>query len=245
MQRVFFCRFRKGLSLLVIMFLTLNLSGCLVMFSKGQAPLPTSENNTEKRSSSKYADIRRPHVYAMRGWLGIFSKGMDELAQKVEKQLGFSSESMSYHEKNRLIKHLVYEYKMGRLRGGIVLVGHSFGADAQVDVAKALSRYNIPVRLLIAVEPTRKEIIPPNVKQVYQLASGTSGPKRLLGWGMPYEITDTNTLVERLDVARGPETKGMHHFNMTTHPKTLEIELDLIKNAFKSVKSQTKEKARV
>lgn len=203
-----------------------------MMLAKGGANL----NHTHRATSSAEKNTRQdnpgqPKVYAMRGWLGIFSQGMDKLAQQVRDKWGYQAEAMSYHEKDQLIQHITHNYRQGKITGDIILVGHSFGADAQVEVARALGKINIPVRLLIAVEPTRKQTISSNVSEVYQLASGTSFPKRLLGWDAPFDKANSKTIVKQIDLATGKGAKNMHHFNMTTYPKTLRLELALIKQA--------------
>jgi hypothetical protein len=49
------------------------------------------------------------------------------------------------------------------VRGPIVLIGHSLGADAVVEVADALARYNIPVALMVLFDGTEPHQIPANV----------------------------------------------------------------------------------
>lgn len=223
--------------------LTTPLSGCLVMLAKGGVDL----SEQSRLASSHHKPIKKQthpvHVYTMRGWLGIFSQGMDTLAQKVENELGIQAKAMSYHERDKLISHITTAYDAGELKGDIILVGHSFGADAQLEVAKALDEHNIPVKLLIAIEPTRKKVIPKNVSHVYQLASGTSFPKEMLGWGRVYDKTSAQTTVKRMDLTKGEGADKMHHFNMTTYPKTLNLELDLIKQVLGAQQPQTTARA--
>jgi len=45
----------------------------------------------------------------------------------------------------------------------VVLIGHSLGADAIVEIADALARYNIPVALLVLFDGTATHQIPANV----------------------------------------------------------------------------------
>lgn len=228
------CRSRANMMLrsCMLLFLVTPLTGCLMMLAKGGVNLSDNPSVASTRHGFK-KQPQRAHIYTMRGWLGIFSQGMDELAQKVESELGYDAKVMSYHEKDKLIKHITHAYESGQLDGDIILVGHSFGADAQMDVARALDKYHIPVKLLIAIEPTRKKVIPKNVNHVYQLASGTSLPKRVLGWGQDYDKTNILTTVEKMDLTKGDGAEKMHHFNMTTYPKTLKVELDLIKQVLK------------
>lgn len=100
-------------------------------------------------------------VYLLRGFLNVFSLGMDDLATKLQAE-GISATVMNHAEADLVTSRIVTSYNGGD-RGPIVLIGHSLGADAVVEVADGLARYNIPVALLVLFDGTEPHQIPANV----------------------------------------------------------------------------------
>jgi hypothetical protein len=100
-------------------------------------------------------------VYLFRGFLNIFSLGMDDLAAKLEAD-GISATVTNHADADLITSRIVTSFN-GGVRGPIVLVGHSLGADAIVEVADALAQYSIPVALLVLFDGTEPHQIPENV----------------------------------------------------------------------------------
>jgi hypothetical protein len=117
---------------------------------------------TPPAAAQKYPQaLGPPKVYLLRGFLNIFSLGMDDLATKLQAE-GISATVMNHAEEDFLASRIVTAYNAGD-HGPIVLIGHSLGADAIVEVADALARYNIPVALLVLYDGTAPHQIPANV----------------------------------------------------------------------------------
>jgi Thioesterase domain len=100
-------------------------------------------------------------VYLLRGFMNVFSLGMDDLAAKLEAN-GIAATVANHADAGTVINQIVARYAAGD-RGPIILIGHSFGADAVVAVAQALDRSNIPVALLILFDGTAPHEAPGNV----------------------------------------------------------------------------------
>ena len=100
-------------------------------------------------------------VYLLRGFLNVFSLGMDDLAAKLQDN-GIPATVMNHADADFIASRIMTAYNAGD-HGPIVLIGHSLGADAIVDVADALARYNIPVALLVLYDGTDAHQIPGNV----------------------------------------------------------------------------------
>ncbi len=119
-------------------------------------------------------------VYLLRGFLNIFSLGMDDLAAKLQAD-GISATVMNHAEADLVTSRIVTSYNGGN-RGPIVLIGHSLGADAIVEVAGGLARYNIPVALMVLFDGTEPHQIPANVATAinytkhFMIAPATGSP---------------------------------------------------------------------
>ncbi len=124
-----------------------------------------AQNNvvrTPPAAARQYPQAQGPaQVYLLRGFLNVFSLGMDDLATKLQAK-GISATVMNHAEADIVTSRIMTTYNAGN-HGPVVLVGHSLGADAVVEIANALARYNIPVALLVMFDGTEPHQIPGNV----------------------------------------------------------------------------------
>jgi len=91
------------------------------------------------------------HVYLIRGFMNVFSLGMDEIAAKLQQQ-GIHATVHNHLAWSLIADEAEAEYKSGQYRT-IILVGHSAGADAVASICAQLGRDGIPVRLAIGLDP--------------------------------------------------------------------------------------------
>jgi len=117
---------------------------------------------TQPSAPHKYSQAQGPaKVYLLRGFLNVFSLGMDDLATKLQAD-GISATVMNHADDDLVASRIMTTYNAGD-HGPVVLIGHSLGADAIVEVADALARYNIPVALMVLFDGTEPHQIPANV----------------------------------------------------------------------------------
>ncbi len=125
----------------------------------------------EKRVSSAVSAQKRTtssaHVYLLRGLLNIFSLGMDDLAQKIERR-GISASVHNHAEWETLSDQIAAKYKAGN-RGAIILVGHSLGADAVMFMGEYLGKKGVPVALVVPFDGTGSFAASSNVARVMNL----------------------------------------------------------------------------
>ena len=94
----------------------------------------------------------RAHVYLLRGLMNIFSLGMDSLAEELSKRGVYATVS-NHSEWQSLADQAASNYK-ARKEDPIILIGHSLGADAVMQMAAYLNRKNIPVALVVPFDGT-------------------------------------------------------------------------------------------
>ncbi|HYJ19370.1 MAG TPA: hypothetical protein VEW72_09370, partial [Burkholderiales bacterium] len=63
------------------------------------------------------------HAYLLRGWFGVFSTGMDELAAELKAQ-GIKADAIGHMSWKSTLSRIVQDKASGKL-GALVLVGHS------------------------------------------------------------------------------------------------------------------------
>jgi hypothetical protein len=109
----------------------------------------------------------RAHVYLLRGLMNIFSLGMDSLAEELSKRGVYATVS-SHSEWQSLADQVASNYK-ARKEDPIILIGHSLGADAVMQMAAYLNRKNIPVALVVPFDGTASYSTPANVGRLVNL----------------------------------------------------------------------------
>jgi hypothetical protein len=106
----------------------------------------------------------RAHVYLFRGLADVFSTGMDTLAMELN-QRGVYATSHSHNDWKSLADKAATDFKAGR-EGPIILIGHSLGADAVMEMADYLGDKGVPVALVMPFDGTQSFPVPGNVGRV-------------------------------------------------------------------------------
>ena len=200
----------RFLSVLVPIFV---LTGCVDITGRSAAQLAPIQSAQESRFA------RQGRVYCILGWLGVWSRGMDVIAQRADAELGVQATSLANQEWPKLASFVRREHEAGRWSGPLILVGHSIGADDQIRVAKRLSEWAVPVDLLILIDPTDPPAIPPNVRQCVNIfKSQPVVDYAPIFRGIKVRAADpTQTLIENIDLRRtavGFDTRVINHFNI-------------------------------
>src|SRR3984885_15970091 len=158
---------------------------------------------------SQAAAASAPQVYLMRGFLNVFSMGMDSLAAEL-RGVGISATVDSYAGWQEAARAIAANYKAGR-HGPIVLVGHSFGSDAVMDMGQYLGEMGVPVALIIPFDGTYPHAASANVAHVLNIyrsadAKITRGPG-FHGELTNYYVQDAN--VGHMNIDKIPRLHSM------------------------------------
>jgi alpha-beta hydrolase superfamily lysophospholipase len=109
----------------------------------------------------------RAHVYLLRGLMNIFSLGMDTLAEQLKRR-GVYATVHNYAEWRTLADRAAADYKAGK-EAPIILIGHSLGADAVMEMAAYLGGKGVPVALVVPFDGTQSFAASDNVARVLNL----------------------------------------------------------------------------
>ena len=120
-------------------------------------------------------------VYLLRGLANIFSLGMDQLGQELQRE-GIAAKTMNHVHWESIAATIAADYRGKRALGPIAIVGHSFGATAATLLTARLAEQGVPVALLVAYDPSFKVSVSANVKRAvaYRAKSFpglTAGPR--------------------------------------------------------------------
>src|SRR4051812_36458142 len=149
----------KVLRTLGMLALCFTATGCLQFGTMKQGDMQWVQTNTTQP--------RAGHAYLIRGFIGLFSYGIDRMTEKVA-ATGVAAHVFQEDQTAVLGKTIVDKYRASNgQHEPIVLIGHSLGADDAIKIAKMLEGENIPVDLLITVDATKPPSVPGNVKVCY------------------------------------------------------------------------------
>jgi hypothetical protein len=109
----------------------------------------------------------RAHVYLFRGLADVFSTGMDTLADELNNR-GVNATSHSHTDWKSIADKAAADYKSGK-EGPIILIGHSLGADAVMEMADYLGDKGVPVALVVPFDATQSFPASGNVARVLNL----------------------------------------------------------------------------
>ena len=131
-------------------------------------------------------------------------------------------------ETKHLANFLIHDEETYHCHTPIVLIGHSFGADNQLWVADRLSKHHLPIALMVNLEHTSKQLIPPNVNVFYNISSEQSD-NRIIPWGVNLDKSNPYTQVINIDLSKNPQFRGVNHFNIDKSRQVQEYIVTLIK----------------
>jgi pimeloyl-ACP methyl ester carboxylesterase len=109
----------------------------------------------------------RAHVYLLRGLLNIFSLGMDTLCDELNRR-GVYATVDNHADWQSLADGAAARYKAGK-EGPIIIIGHSLGADAAMEMAAYLGTRGVPVALVVPFDGTSSYPATANVARVLNL----------------------------------------------------------------------------
>lgn len=155
--------------------------------SAAQAPASSAEAPVKKPAQTAAKTPKKPKtaanvqptkaasVYLFRGFMGVFSLGMDELQTKLNAK-GIKTKLLPHPAWASVVNEIVEEAK-SRPKGSypIVIVGHSLGANAALMLAYRLGEQGVPVNLVFTIDPTVSRPVTPTVKRYFNIYQANNG----------------------------------------------------------------------
>ena len=137
------------------------------------------------------ATASQVQVDLLRGLADIFSRGMDTLTDKLNRQ-GYSARVYSTNGWQSVAQRIADKYTRGH-KDIVVIIGHSLGANATFDIASTLDKQNIPVELIVTFDATNPQPVPKNVLHIVNFYQENGfGKKVSAGAGFQGELTNVD-----------------------------------------------------
>ena len=155
------------------------------------------------------AQQNRAHVYLLRGLANVFSLGMDDLAKKLNAR-GIPATVHEYGQWASLADAAAAE---SRATGNspIIIVGHSLGADAAVEMAERLTALGTPPKLVVTFDPVGVTQVGASAGYFINYYQSNNGYGKRLSAGPGFR----GNIVNRNLNAIG----GIDHFNIEKSPR--------------------------
>lgn len=166
---------------------------------------------------------RAGNVYLLRGWIGIFSTGINQLGEKLN-AAGIRSGVYQEDQWRELAAAIKEKYRNAKEHEPLILVGHSFGADDTLRVSRELGDAGIAVDLVVTLDPVTPPEVPPNVRRCYNLYQSHGAWDKLPAFrGIPLKLADgSRGDLENVDVRKDRTDllePGTDHFNIEKKAK--------------------------
>ena len=149
------------------------------------------------------------HVYLLRGLANVFSFGMDDLAEKLNAR-GITATVHEYGVWPQLADQAAAESRANR-NAPIIVVGHSLGADAAIEMAERLTALGTPPRLVVTFDPVGVTVIGKAAGRYVNYYQSTNGYGKRLSTGPGFK--------GRLDNRNLDAAGAIDHFNIEKSPR--------------------------
>lgn len=148
------------------------------------------------------------HVYLLRGFGDVFSRGLDDLGRKLRKR-GVKVQVISHAKWAIAADKIIADRKKHGMKP-VVLIGHSLGANAAILMAKRLRAQDILVAYLVTFAATAPDPVPDNVGRVDNYYFATNG------WGE--RVVGDNGFRGEVDNKDFSGADDVGHFNIEKQP---------------------------
>ena len=138
-------------------------------FTAGAALAAIIERAVAQTRRGAAVTVEQAQIYLIRGLFGVFSTGMDQMSAQLKAQ-GYSNVSLwSWTDVEAIAADIIGGHQSGD-NAHVILIGHSLGSDAVVQVSDRLARQAIPVDLAVTFDITEGLQVPLNVERFINAA---------------------------------------------------------------------------
>ena len=193
------------IGLLIVAAAAVAFTGC------SQTGSSTSATALARPDRTKYAYTGE--VYLLRGLANVFSTGLDVMNEKFQRR-GVNSKVENHAIWQTWADDIIARDKAGRVSYPIIIMGHSLGGNATMQMARYLGDHGIHVSYAVSFDPTITGEPGANIDEAinYYLPNGRHGKdENIIIEGPGFKGTLAN-----IDVS---PVAGMNHFNIEKNPE--------------------------
>ncbi|MCP4073783.1 MAG: alpha/beta hydrolase [Hyphomicrobiales bacterium] len=125
----------------------------------------SSTSNSDALEISSSGQTRNGEIYLFRGLANVFSKGMDVIGEKMVRR-GLDAKVYNHTAWRSIAEDIVARSKIRRVRYPIIIMGHSLGGNATMQMSKYLGDKGVKVSYAVSFDPTITTFVGPNIGEV-------------------------------------------------------------------------------
>jgi hypothetical protein len=160
--------------------------------------------------SDASAKTPRGSIYLMRGLANVFSLGLDDLNAKLQAK-GVNSVVLNYSSWPEIANDIIAKYKQNKNSAlPVVVMGHSFGADATLLLSAELAKHNIPVALVVEFDVVSNVPVPNNIRHLINFYESAGNGRKLVappgfkGRLDNIDLSKTDASIGHLNIEKSP-----------------------------------------
>ena len=125
----------------------------------------SSTSNSDVLDISSPGKKRKGEIYLFRGLANVFSLGMDTIKDKMVAR-GLDAKIYNHSAWRGIADDLIARSKVRRVRYPVIIMGHSLGGNATMQMSKYLGDNGVKVSYSVSFDPTITTYVGPNVGEV-------------------------------------------------------------------------------
>ncbi len=161
--------------------------------------------------AQEHANRSRPKgdIVLVRGGFNIFSEGLDSIAGELARR-GIAARLYRHRQGSQIVSSIL-ENQRRYGQHPIILIGHSWGANRILNVARILNKHGLKVRYMVTIAATDPIPASRNIQKL------TNYYFKYNGWGEPVEaVAGFPGSLTNIDMST---TAEVHHFNVDEYPQ--------------------------
>ncbi|MBL4890976.1 MAG: hypothetical protein JKX91_03955 [Rhizobiaceae bacterium] len=212
-----FCKINTAASCAALLTAFVAVSGCNSSSSSSTAALEVVPHRSAE-NGVKISVTRTGEIHLFRGLANVFSDGINVIGARMQRN-GMDARVYNHSRWQSVTEDIIVRSKrIGGVSYPIVIMGHSLGGNASVQMAKYLGDRGIKVAKVVAFDPTITTYVGPNIGNVRNYYI----PKRD-NENVVREATGYTGQLENIDMT---VRDGVDHFNIE---KQVDIQIKLVK----------------
>ncbi|MCP4182610.1 MAG: alpha/beta hydrolase [Hyphomicrobiales bacterium] len=125
----------------------------------------SSTSNSDVLDESSPGEKRKGEVYLLRGLANVFSLGMDTIGERMVAR-GLDAKVYNHTAWRSIADDIIARSKIKRVRYPVIIMGHSLGGNATMQMSKYLGDNGVKVSYSVSFDPTITTYVGPNVGEV-------------------------------------------------------------------------------
>ena len=157
----------------------------------------SSSSNTDALELKSSSVKRNGEIYLFRGLANVFSLGIDTIGERMVAK-GLNAKVYNHSAWRGIANDIIERSKSRRVRYPVIIMGHSLGGNATMQMSKYLGDNGVRVAYAVSFDPTITTFVGPNVGEVLNYYLPNSDHTNIVKKGSGFQGTLRNQDVSQV-----------------------------------------------